>query len=192
MYVIKKSKSAANAPIVATGITYRVVCQHPNIKNQPQGECRMRVKKLICDIIRDDGQRSLANRIFNNGIIALIVINIALVILELVLELPDNVAVVFNYVEIVAVLVFSLEYVLRLWTADLIYSKIRADVAGGHRCNSAVLHRTFRFCFPDKYDNYPRAASDSLNARFKTQPLFRGQSFRGYSRVHKRSDYHYG
>jgi class 3 adenylate cyclase len=84
------------------------------------------MKAKICSVIRDDGSRSIANRIFTNGITALIIINIVMVVLELILDLPDNVARIFWYAEVVAVVIFTIEYLLRLWTADLIYSKISA------------------------------------------------------------------
>jgi class 3 adenylate cyclase len=89
------------------------------------------LKRNICNIIRDDGQKSLANRIFGNAITALIVINVAMVLIELAADLPETAVVIFYYAEAVAVIIFTIEYLLRLWTADLLYPSIRAARARG-------------------------------------------------------------
>ncbi|MCL2255082.1 MAG: ion transporter [Lachnospiraceae bacterium] len=79
------------------------------------------LKRNICNIIRDDGQKSLANRIFSNTITALIIINITMVLLELAGDFSAETISIFYYAEAVAVIIFTLEYLLRLWTADLLY-----------------------------------------------------------------------
>lgn len=89
----------------------------------------MRFKQTVCNIIRDDGHRSVANRIFSNGIMALIVLNIGTVVLDLLYLIPEGREYIFDAFETVTVVVFTVEYLLRLWTADLMHPKISAAVA---------------------------------------------------------------
>ncbi|MCL2457192.1 MAG: ion transporter, partial [Defluviitaleaceae bacterium] len=86
---------------------------------------KMSVKQAVCNTIRDDGHVSVTNRIFNNAILALVLVNVAFVILELVDVLPENSKGIFAAVETFSVIVFTAEFFLRLWTADIVYSKIR-------------------------------------------------------------------
>ena len=89
----------------------------------------MEFKRDVCNVIRDDGHRSLANRIFSNGISALIVINILMVILDLVEIIPEELIPVYNFIELVTVIIFTIEYILRLWTADLLFPRTHPAVA---------------------------------------------------------------
>jgi serine phosphatase RsbU (regulator of sigma subunit) len=84
-----------------------------------------RIKRSVCDIIRDDGHRSLANRIFSNGITVLIIVNVVLVVLDLLEVFGETGGAVFYCIEVVSVAVFSVEYLLRLWTADLLYPRVK-------------------------------------------------------------------
>ncbi|MCL2357367.1 MAG: methyl-accepting chemotaxis protein [Defluviitaleaceae bacterium] len=84
----------------------------------------MNLKREICNIIRDDGHRSLANRIFSNFITVLIVVNIATVLLDLLEVIPAQFEPVFFWLEVVTVIIFTIEYILRLWTADMLYSQL--------------------------------------------------------------------
>jgi len=85
----------------------------------------IQIKRRVCDIIRDDGHRSLANRIFGNCITSLIIVNIVMVILDLLEVFPESGMAVFAVVETVSVAVFTVEYILRLWIADLLYTRIK-------------------------------------------------------------------
>ncbi|MCL2638034.1 MAG: PP2C family protein-serine/threonine phosphatase [Oscillospiraceae bacterium] len=84
-----------------------------------------RVKRGICNVIRDDGHRSLANHIFSNAITILIIVNVAVVVLDL-LEVFSAETRLYHYIEVITVAVFTVEYILRLWTADLLYPRVRA------------------------------------------------------------------
>ncbi|MCL2386615.1 MAG: methyl-accepting chemotaxis protein [Defluviitaleaceae bacterium] len=89
----------------------------------------MNLKREVCNIIRDDGHRSLANRIFSYGITTLIVINIVMVLLDLLEVIPESAEPIFFYAELVTVVVFTVEYILRLWTADILHSRMRPSLA---------------------------------------------------------------
>ncbi|MCL1859743.1 MAG: ion transporter [Oscillospiraceae bacterium] len=60
--------------------------------------------------------------IFNWSIIVLVVTDVFTTIIE-TLSLSERVLLVFNIFEIFTVIVFTIEYILRVWTADLIYKQ---------------------------------------------------------------------
>lgn len=78
-----------------------------------------RLKGNIYNLIRDDDENSLSANIFDGVIIILIIVNVVTIIAE-TFTLPDAVYRVFNIIEVVSVIVFSAEYLLRAWTSDLI------------------------------------------------------------------------
>lgn len=80
----------------------------------------VKIKKRIFEIIQSSGDGDILSKLFDIIIIALIIINVASVIAE-TFVLPSTVSKVLNYVEIVSVIIFTIEYLLRLWTADLLY-----------------------------------------------------------------------
>ena len=57
------------------------------------------------------------NKIFEVMIIILIVINTSSVVAE-TFQLPDNVKGIMSVVETISVIIFTFEYILRVWTAD--------------------------------------------------------------------------
>lgn len=82
-----------------------------------------RVKNCIYNIIRDDDENEVAGNIFDGVIISLIIVNVIMVIVE-TFTLPALVQDIFYYIEIVSIVVFSIEYVARVYTSDLLYSDI--------------------------------------------------------------------
>jgi len=83
------------------------------------------LKRKVCDIVRDDGHRSLANRIFSIVITSLIIVNVMVVVLDLVEVLPPGSESLFNIIEAVSVAIFTIEYILRIWTVDILYPRIK-------------------------------------------------------------------
>ena len=84
-----------------------------------------KAKRIICDIVRDDGHRSIANRIFSNVITALIIVNVTTVVLDLLEVIPARSEPVFFVIEAVSVAIFTVEYILRLWTVDILFPRVR-------------------------------------------------------------------
>lgn len=78
------------------------------------------LKHRIYNIIRDDDKNDYASNIFDGAIIALIIVNVILVIMD-TFEMPPNIQFASTIIETVSVILFTIEYLLRVWTADMIY-----------------------------------------------------------------------
>lgn len=78
------------------------------------------VKHLIYNVIRDDDTNTLSGNLFDGLIIALIVISIIQIIVD-TFDVPPLVMHVSSLIETVSVIIFTLEYLARLWTATYIY-----------------------------------------------------------------------
>lgn len=81
------------------------------------------LKRRIFQIIQPAQSGDMASRIFDLSIIGLILLNVALVFAS-TFNLPPSAAVVLNAVEDVSVIIFTLEYIARLWTADALYPSL--------------------------------------------------------------------
>lgn len=81
------------------------------------------VKRNVLDILEYRTPDSLICRLFNVSIISLIVLNVAAVILETVSDFSSSYSRAFRQFEVFSVAVFTIEYVVRLWscTADKTY-----------------------------------------------------------------------
>lgn len=79
-----------------------------------------KLKIKVYNIIRDDDKNDLVSNIFDGVIIGLIIINVILIILDS-FTLPNWYTSFANRVEIISVIIFSIEYILRLFTSDLKY-----------------------------------------------------------------------
>lgn len=77
-------------------------------------------KERAYNLISDDNENDFASKIFDTVIIILIVINILLVILD-TFTLPDWLRTLSRNVELISVLIFTIEYLLRIWTATYLY-----------------------------------------------------------------------
>ena len=87
------------------------------------------MKRAIYSLLRDDGERGLANRLISRGIMALIILNVVLVIIEAMQGFPEETSRLFFYIEAVSVIIFTIEYILRLWTSDLMYPRMSSAKA---------------------------------------------------------------
>ncbi len=82
-----------------------------------------KLKKRIFDTICPVGEHSTASRIFDIAIVTLILINVVLVIAD-TFTLPPTVKEISTVVEFVSVILFTAEYILRLWTSDMMYPEV--------------------------------------------------------------------
>lgn len=80
-----------------------------------------RVKSKVFEIIETG--KSLPSKLFDIFIIALIILTLFVVIAE-TFNIPNHLKAAFDYFEIISVAIFTVEYILRLWTADLLHPEL--------------------------------------------------------------------
>lgn len=88
------------------------------------------IKKRLFEIIQKASKTDTASKIFDIFIIALILLNVILVIVD-TFNIPQQLSNIFYYVEIFSIIVFTIEYVCRVYTADLLFpdlSPIKARI----------------------------------------------------------------
>ncbi len=99
----------------------------------------MKIKKKIFEILNTEkGSKSKHSKYFELFIITLITLSIIEIILESYHSLAVKFQNQFRVFELFAVVVFSLEYLARLWTADLKYPKERKALARIKYATSAI------------------------------------------------------
>lgn len=82
-------------------------------------------KEHVFDIVSKDDGDNRASRIFDLLIMSLIVLSIVSIVLESFDSLAERFLVVFRAFEVFTVAVFTVEYLARIWTADLLYPQSR-------------------------------------------------------------------
>ena len=86
-------------------------------------------KDKIYHLVEKGAHGSKVNLIFDYTIMSLIVINVIALILETVSGIKEPIGPILRQVEIISVIIFSIEYALRLYVSDLIYpssSKVKS------------------------------------------------------------------
>ena len=78
-----------------------------------------KIKNRMFEVIQAANEGDIVSRIFDILIIVLIIINVIAVIAD-TFYLPATIKTILDYTEIISVIIFSFEYLLRLWTADLL------------------------------------------------------------------------
>ncbi len=84
-----------------------------------------RQKEKIFDIISKDDGDNKASRTFDLLIMGLILLSIVSIVLESFDSLSSRYHSVFSAFEVFTVAVFTVEYILRIWTADLLYPEAK-------------------------------------------------------------------
>lgn len=77
-----------------------------------------KIKKAVFNLIRDDDENNLASNIFDFFIISLIIINVITIIIE-TFNISENFQHILSIIENISIIIFTVEYLLRVWTADL-------------------------------------------------------------------------
>ncbi|MCK5823776.1 MAG: ion transporter [Ichthyobacteriaceae bacterium] len=80
------------------------------------------LQQKVLDAIISDGDKTTKGDKFDNFIIPLIVLNVLAVIAESYPHLEEKFHDFFYYFEMFSVVIFTLEYLLRIWVAPLIYT----------------------------------------------------------------------
>ncbi len=81
------------------------------------------LKLYLYNLIRDDDKNNIGGNIFDGTIIFLITLNVIIVILE-TFKLSASILSIFQTIEIISVVVFTLEYFARLWTSNIKYPEV--------------------------------------------------------------------
>lgn len=87
-----------------------------------------KLKHHIFNLLQPGEQESKYEKVFDIFIITLIILNVVMVIAD-TFQLPVMVKNTFNVVEGFSIIVFSIEYLLRLWTATNLYPSLSAPRA---------------------------------------------------------------
>ena len=80
----------------------------------------LRFKQSVFSVIQPATTGKIASKIFDLIILLFILLSISSVFIA-TFELSDDVQSVLRGIEICSVIIFSIEYLLRIWTADLLY-----------------------------------------------------------------------
>ncbi len=89
-----------------------------------------KIKQRIFEIIEKSRDGDKASKIFDDFIIVLICINVISIFIE-TFSISEQLSTVFRWIEVISVIIFTIEYLLRVWTASLLHpelSKLRATV----------------------------------------------------------------
>ena len=111
----------------------------------------MNIKKSIFRIISVDDGRNIKSQIFDIFISLLILLSVLAIVLESFDHLTARYGKQFRYFEVFAVVIFTIEYVLRFWTSDLLYpdsqDKVRSSVKYFFSLSGLIdLLATLPFC----------------------------------------------
>ncbi len=91
----------------------------------------LRVKKRIFEIISPAAKDDFYSRIFDLLVMILIVLNVTTIVIS-TFDTSSDVLIIASYtIESVCILVFGVEYALRLWTSDMLYpeaGKLKARI----------------------------------------------------------------
>ena len=87
-------------------------------------------KKRIFDIIQIGNRGDISSRMFDIFIAIVILLNISVLFLE-TFEQLQKYTELFKQVEFVTVIIFCIEYILRIWTADELYPNLKKGKAIG-------------------------------------------------------------
>jgi len=101
-----------------------------NPENRPTWHDSGRMKHRVYAVIKDQSD-SAAGRVFTALMSVLIIVNIVFVLVDTMSREPTSLAAASRVVEVVSVAIFTIEYLLRLWTADLIHPELRPWAARG-------------------------------------------------------------
>ena len=77
-------------------------------------------KQIVFEVIQPAAAGKIASKIFDLIILIFILLSVISVFIT-TFELPDHIQTVLLWIEICSVIVFTAEYLLRIWTADLLY-----------------------------------------------------------------------
>jgi len=78
------------------------------------------MRKRVYEILEIGSPEDLSSRVFDTFIISLILLNIIAIILETIKSLSFRFSLFFKIFEIFSVIIFTIEYLLRIWSCSLL------------------------------------------------------------------------
>lgn len=87
------------------------------------------IRYRIFQIIEENEDGDKASVVFDWFIAGLIIINVLSVILDTFSGIPQPIRLFFSYVDIFSLAIFTVEYILRLWTATYKYPGVSTSIA---------------------------------------------------------------
>ena len=84
---------------------------------------KLKMKKRIFDIVNSQDNPSKASKAFDIFIISLIIVNVITIIAD-TFKLPETVKSILYYIEIFSVVIFTIEYLIRIYVSDLLYPEL--------------------------------------------------------------------
>jgi len=72
-------------------------------------------QRLYVILEKEPKREDKVSRFINIFLVCLICLNLSAIVVSLIFDLPDVVLKIFDYIEIVSVVIFSAEYLLRIW-----------------------------------------------------------------------------
>lgn len=82
-----------------------------------------KLKKKVFEIIQPSENESISSKGFEIFIIGLILISVVGVFIT-TFPISDTFLRVLGYFELIAIIIFTIEYLLRIWTADMLFSEL--------------------------------------------------------------------
>lgn len=82
---------------------------------------RQKIKKRVFEIIEKAKKGDFESALFDWMMILLIVLNVVAIIAASFQNISRDYALALRIIELISVVIFTLEYFLRIWTADLMY-----------------------------------------------------------------------
>lgn len=79
-----------------------------------------KIKKRTFEIIQAGKDGDIPSKIFDIFIVALIILNVITIIIE-TFTITNTERYIIQQIEMVSVIIFTVEYLLRVWTSDLLY-----------------------------------------------------------------------
>lgn len=80
-----------------------------------------KIKRRVFEVLSKGSDGDWASKLFDGIIMALIAVSIVSIVLESFENLNVKYRVVLSVLEVICVVVFTIEYLLRIWTADELY-----------------------------------------------------------------------
>jgi voltage-gated potassium channel len=87
------------------------------------------LREKLYNLIRDDDTNNLAGNIFDGTIIFLIIVNAAIIILDTFQIIDIHLKELFSLVETVSIIIFTVEYLARVWTSVYMFPKDNPIIA---------------------------------------------------------------